>query len=110
MSLNLLRIAVRIASVDKSALPKEWRLITDQQIRDVMKRMPQGAEIYGSYANGKSGQGSDLDIKLPDDIGENTLSKLMVKTMKDLDLKVGSINISMPCSEHSDWPILTRFI
>ena len=95
-------------AVELTALPKEWRLITDEQIAQIMERMPPGTEIYGSYATGKASQGSDLDLKLPENIGEAELSKLMLKTMKDLNLYIGALNISMPCEDHPNCTILAH--
>ena len=73
-------------AVELTALPKEWRLITDEQIAQIMERMPPGTEIYGSYATGKASQGSDLD----------------------LNLYIGALNISMPCEDHPNCTILAH--
>jgi hypothetical protein len=100
-------IAIRIAN-DTGALSEDWKLITEEQIEEVMKRMPPGSEIYGSQSTGKTDQYSDLDVKLPYDIGEDSLSKLVVKTMRDLDLYIGAINISMPCDEHDGCTIIAH--
>lgn len=96
------------SSLEKNALPKEWKLITDEQIERVMELLPPGSKIYGSHATGKAHQNSDLDVKLPENVGEDALSKLMVKIMRDLDLYVGSLNLSMPCEEHDGCTIMAH--
>ena len=105
--MDLLRIAARVAS-ESVALPKEWRMITDEQIEQVMSILPSGSKIYGSYATGKATAGSDLDVKLPSDIGEQALSRLMMRIMGELDLPNGAVNLSMPCSKHENCSVVAH--
>jgi hypothetical protein len=103
---NLLTIAARVAA-EHTALPKEWRRITDEQIESVMALLPAGSEVYGSYARGTASGESDLDVKLPEDVGgDDALGRLLVKVMGDLDLYIGSLNLSMPCSEHENCSVV----
>lgn len=107
--MDLVRIAARIAArEDTGALPEDWKLITEEQIEEVMKRMPPGTEIYGSQATGKARPGSDLDIKLPSHMNENDFVRLILKTMRDLDLYIGAINVSMPCDKHAGCMIVAH--
>ncbi|OPZ35505.1 MAG: hypothetical protein BWY99_02238 [Synergistetes bacterium ADurb.BinA166] len=105
--MSSLTIAARVAALEKTALPKEWRRITGEQIEAVMSMLPAGSEIYGSYAKGTAVQDSDVDVKLPEDVGgEDALGRLLVKVMKDLDLYVGALNLSMPCDEHENCSVV----
>lgn len=105
--MDLLRIAARVAA-ETVALPEGWRMITDEQIEQVMALLPTGSQVYGSYATGKATAGSDLDVKLPEDVGEKALSRLMMKVMGEVDLPNGAVNLSMPCSEHENCSIVAH--
>lgn len=101
--MDLFRIAARVAAVPHTSLNEDWRMLTEEQISEVMELVPEGTEIHGSYANGKATRHSDLDLSLPADIGERGLSDLVMTIHGVMpDLYQGAINIGMPCSRHDD--------
>lgn len=106
--MNLLRIAARVSAVESVALPESWRMITEEQIQGVLALCPPGTKVYGSYSTGTANRGSDLDLKLPKDVGDGKLARLMVEVTGKFDLYLGAVNISMPCSQHEGCSVVAH--